>query len=120
MTGHLGFLGDIFPWLIFIIFLCWCQGIGGCGDNRSRYLSLDFSCLAGNFIPELLFAVCIFRKFWLGVAPFTDLYGGYVHSRMCAIIESWNKWQAGRYDSSNPPRDIDKTEVKLSLVFVHC
>ena len=27
MTGHLGFLGGILPWLIFIIFLCWCLHI---------------------------------------------------------------------------------------------
>ena len=77
-TGYLKLLGDIFPWFIFIIFLLWCLGIWVCDDNRSRYLSLDLSCLGGNFIPEILFAVCIFRECWQSVAPFPDLFGGYV------------------------------------------
>ena len=91
MTGHLGFLGDIFPWLIFIIFLCWCLSIWVCGDNRSRYWSLGLSYLSGNFIPELLFAVCIFRECCMSVAPFGYLFGGYVQEGMLANVESWEK-----------------------------
>ena len=72
-------------------------------------------CLGGNFIPELLFAVCIFRECWLSVAPFPDLFGGYVQEGMLANVESWKKWQAGRYDLSNPPGDIVRREVKLPV-----
>ena len=120
MTGHIGFLGYIFPWLIFIIFLCWCLSIWVCNDNSFRYWSLDLSYLSGNFITVLLFAVCIFREFWLTVAPFTDLFGGYVQEGMIANVESWKMWQTGRYDLSNPPGNTVSREVKLSLVFLQC
>ena len=91
MIGHVGFLGAIFPWLIFIIFLCWCLSIWVCGDNRLRYSSLGLSCLSGNFVPELLFAVCRFRECWLSLAPFNDLFGGSIQEGMLANIESWKK-----------------------------
>ena len=81
-----------------------------CGDNRSRYWSLGLSFLGCNFIPELLFAVCIFRECWLSVAPFTDLFGGYVQEGMLANVESW-KWKAGRYDLCNPPGDRVRREI---------
>ena len=84
MTGHLGFLGDIFPWLIFIIFLCWCLSIWVCDDNRSRYWSLGLSYLSGNFIHELRFDVCIFRECWQSAAPFTDQFDGCVQEGMLA------------------------------------
>ena len=74
--------------------------------------------LGGNFIPELLFVVCIFTGCWLSVAPFTDLFCGYVQEGMLANVESWEKCQAGRYDLSNPPGDIVRREGKLSLAFV--
>ena len=120
MTGHLGFLVDIFSWIIFIIFLCWCLSIWVCGDNRSRYRSLGLSYMSGNFVPELLFAVCIFSEFWLSVAPFSDLSGGYVQEGMHANVESCKKWQSGRYDLNNLLGDIVRREVKLPLVFVQC
>ena len=78
------------------------------------------SCLGGNFIPELQFAVCIFREFWLSVAPFTDLFGVYVQEGMLANVERWKKWKTGRYDLSNPPGEIVRRECKMSLVFVQC
>ena len=49
------------------------------------------------------------------VSPFTDLFGGYVQEGMLANVESWKKWQAGRYDLSNPPGDIVRREVKLPV-----
>ena len=120
MSGYLGFLDDLFHWLIFIIFLCWCLGIWISGDTRSIYLSLGLSCLGDNFIPELLFAVGIFRECWLSVVHFSDLIGGYVQEGMLANVESRKKWQAGRYDLSSTPVDIVKSEVKVPLVFVQC
>ena len=120
MTGHFEFLGDIFPWLIFIIFLFWCVHIWVCGDNRSRFWSLGLSYLGGNFIPALLFAVCIFRECWLRFASFTDLFGGYVQEGMLENVESWEKWQAVRYNLSSPPKELDRREGKLFLVFEQC
>ena len=119
VTGHLGFLVDIFSWLMRIIFLCWYLSIWVCGD-MSRYLSLGLSCLGGNFIPKVLFAVCIFRECWLRFSHFTDLFGGYVQEGMLAHVESWQKSQAGNYDLNNPPGDLVRREVMLSLVFVQC
>ena len=58
------------------------------GNNRSRYWSLGLSGLGGNFIPELLFVVCIFTGCCLTVAPFTDLFCGYVQEGMLANVES--------------------------------
>ena len=120
MTGHLGFFGDMFSWLIFIVFLFCCLHILVCGDNRSRFWSLGLYCLGGNFIPKLLFSVCILRECWLSVFPFPYLFGRYVQEGMLANVKSWQKWQAGRYDLSNPPVDIVRREVKLPLVFVQC
>ena len=77
------------------------------------------SYLSGNFIPELQFAVCIFRECWLSVAPFGYLFGGYVQEGMLDNVETW-KWQAGRYDLSCPPGDTVRKEVKPPLVFVQC
>ena len=62
-----------------------------CGDNKSRYWSLGFSYLSSNFIPELLFVVCIFRECWLTVASFSDFFGVYVQEGMLANVESWKK-----------------------------
>ena len=87
IAGHLGFLGDILPCLIFIIFL----SIWLFGDNSSRYSSLGLSYLSGYFIPELLFALCKFRECWLSVAPYSVLFGGYVQEGMLANVESWEK-----------------------------
>ena len=42
-------------------------------------------------------------------APFTDLLGGNVQEGMLANVESWKKWQAGRYDLSNSPGDIGES-----------
>ena len=106
VRGQLGFLGDIFSWLILIIFLFWFLSIWVCGDNRSRYWSLGLSCLGVNFIPELLFAVCIFREFWLSASIFPDLFGGYVQEGMLANVVRLKNWQAERYDLSHPPWDI--------------
>ena len=104
-------IGDIFPLFIFIIHLWWCLGIWVCGDNCSRYWSLCLSCLGGNYITEIVFAVLILTECWLHFAPFTYLFGGYVQERMLPNVESWEKWQAGRYDLSNPPGDIVTREV---------
>ena len=71
----------------FIIFLCWWLGLWISGDARSIYLSLGLSCLGDNFIPDLLFDVCIFREFWLSVSVFTDLFGGYVQEGVLAKVE---------------------------------
>ena len=66
------------------------------------------------------FVVCIFTGYWLSVSPFTDLFGGYVQKGMVTNVESLKKWQAGRYDLSNPPGDIVRGEYKLLLAFVQC
>ena len=76
--------------------------------------------MGGNIILELLFAFCIFRQYCLSVAHFTDLFGGYVQEGMLANVGSWKRWQAGRYDLNNPPGDIVRREVRLSLLFVQC
>ena len=82
--------------------------------------SLGLSCLGGNFIPKVLFAVCIFRECLLRFPHFTDLFGGDVQEGMLAHAESWQKSQPGNYDPNNPPGDLVRREVMLSLVFVQC
>ena len=67
------------------------------------------SYLDDNFIPELLFAVCIFRECCLSVALFTDWFGGYVQEGILANVEIWKKWHAARYDLSNSPGDIGES-----------
>ena len=88
MTGHLGFLDDKFPWLIFIVFLCWCPEIWVCGNNRSRYRSLGLSYLSGNFIPELPTVVCICRKCWLSVAPLLNCLVGMLKSEFLLMLKT--------------------------------
>ena len=68
--------------------MCWCLGVWVSGDNRFRNWSLGLSCLGGNFILELVFAVCIFSQYWLSVAPFTDLFGVYVQEGILDNVES--------------------------------
>ena len=76
--------------------------------------------MGGNFIPKLLFALCIVRECWLHFARVTDLLGGNVQEGMLANVESRDKCEAGKYDLNNPPGDIVSRVVKLSLVFLQC
>ena len=80
-----------------------------------------WACLVWVVILFLSYFFCLYFHWMLAeCSPFTDLFCRYVQEGMLANVESLKKWQAGRYCLSNPPGDIVRRKVKLSLVFVYC